>query len=46
MERRARYASERAVDTPDTLIRLSVGLEHVDDIWDDLDQALRHVPSP
>src|SRR4051794_34666543 len=26
MERRARYASERAVGTPDTLIRLSVGL--------------------
>ncbi len=45
MERRARYASERAVDTPDTLIRLSVGLEHVDDIWHDLDQALRHAPS-
>jgi cystathionine gamma-synthase len=40
MERRARYASERAVDTPETLIRLSVGLEHVDDIWADLSQAL------
>jgi cystathionine gamma-synthase len=45
MERRARYASERAVDTPDTLIRFSVGLEHVDDIWHDLDQALARVPS-
>lgn len=40
MERRARYESERAVGTPDTLIRLSVGLEHVDDIWRDLEQAL------
>jgi cystathionine gamma-synthase len=40
MERRARYASEREVDTPATLIRLSVGLEHVDDIWRDLDRAL------
>ena len=40
MERRARYASERAVGTPDTLIRLSVGLEHVDDIWRDLERAL------
>jgi len=40
MERRARYESERAVGTPDTLIRLSVGLEHPDDIWRDLDQAL------
>jgi cystathionine gamma-synthase len=40
MERRARYPSERAVDTPDTLIRLSIGLEHVEDLWRDLDQAL------
>jgi cystathionine beta-lyase/cystathionine gamma-synthase len=40
MERRARYPSERAVGTPDTLIRLSVGLEHPDDIWRDLDAAL------
>jgi len=42
MERRARYANERAVGTPETLIRLSVGLEHVDDLWQDLDQALAH----
>ena len=41
MERRARYAYERAVDTPETLIRLSVGLEHLDDLWRDLDRALR-----
>jgi cystathionine gamma-synthase len=40
MERRARYSSEREVDTPPTLIRLSVGLEHVDDLWRDLEQAL------
>ncbi len=40
MERRSRYPSERAVGTPDTLIRLSVGLEHVEDLWRDLDQAL------
>jgi cystathionine gamma-synthase len=40
MERRARYPNERAVGTPDTLIRLSVGLEHVEDLWRDLDQAL------
>jgi cystathionine gamma-synthase len=45
MERRARYASEREAGTPDTLIRLSVGLEHVDDLWRDLDQALATVPS-
>jgi cystathionine gamma-synthase len=40
MERRGRYPSEQAVGTPDTLIRLSVGLEHVDDLWRDLDRAL------
>jgi cystathionine gamma-synthase len=40
MERRARYVSERAVGTPDTLIRLSVGLEHLDDLWRDLERAL------
>lgn len=40
MERRARYPSERAVGTPDTLIRLSVGLEHVEDLWRDLAHAL------
>jgi cystathionine gamma-synthase len=27
--------------TPENLIRLSVGLEHPDDIWSDIDQALR-----
>jgi cystathionine gamma-synthase len=45
MERRARYASERAVGTPDTLIRLSVGLEHPDDLWRDLEQALATIPA-
>ncbi len=40
MERRARYASEREAGTPETLIRLSVGLEHLEDLWLDLDRAL------
>jgi cystathionine gamma-synthase len=40
LERRARYPSERAVGTPPTLIRLSVGLEHPDDLWRDLARAL------
>jgi cystathionine gamma-synthase len=26
--------------TPGNLVRLSIGLEHVDDLWEDLDQAL------
>jgi cystathionine gamma-synthase len=44
MERRARYVSERDAETPDTLIRLSVGLEHVEDLWADLDRALAALP--
>jgi cystathionine gamma-synthase len=39
MERRNRQPGEEAV--PPGLIRLSVGCEHVDDLWDDLEQALR-----
>jgi cystathionine gamma-synthase len=38
IERRGRYAAESHL--PPGLLRLSVGLEHVDDLWDDLDQAL------
>jgi cystathionine gamma-synthase len=40
MERRARYVGEQKVGTPSNLLRLSVGIEHVDDLWADLDQAL------
>ena len=43
IERRARYASERLAGTPETLLRLSVGIEHVEDLWADLDQALATV---
>lgn len=38
MERRRRHAREEF--TPDGLIRMSVGCEHVEDLWADLDQAL------
>ena len=40
IERRARYASEMAAGTPATLLRVSVGIEDVDDLWHDLEQAL------
>ena len=40
LERRARIASEPK-SVPENLLRLSVGIEHVDDLWADLDQALR-----
>ncbi len=44
IERRARYPGDAAVVGP-TLCRASIGLEHVDDLWADLDVALRAVPS-
>jgi cystathionine gamma-synthase len=37
IERRARYAEEVA---PDALLRISVGVEDVEDLWRDLEQAL------
>jgi len=40
IERRARYPGDAAVVGP-TLCRLSVGIENVDDLWTDLDAALR-----
>ncbi len=39
LERRRRWATEPAT-IPEGLIRLSVGIEHVDDLWADLDAAL------
>jgi cystathionine gamma-synthase len=38
-ERRRRWKSEAAT-IPEGLLRLSVGIEDVDDLWDDLSQAL------
>jgi cystathionine gamma-synthase len=40
IERRARYPAEREAGVPETLLRLSVGVEHVDDLWEDLEAAL------
>lgn len=40
MEHRGRYPGEAAQGTPEELVRLSVGIEHVEDLWDDLAQAL------
>ncbi|KAB1660232.1 PLP-dependent transferase [Pseudoclavibacter chungangensis] len=39
IERRRRFATETS-SVPDDLLRLSVGIEDVDDLWDDLDRAL------
>jgi cystathionine gamma-synthase len=38
-ERRRRWALE-SPSVPENLIRLSVGCEHVDDLWEDIQQAL------
>jgi cystathionine beta-lyase/cystathionine gamma-synthase len=38
IERRAKYPAERHI--PADLLRVSVGCEHVEDLWDDLQQAL------
>ncbi|HEX3335932.1 MAG TPA: PLP-dependent transferase [Jatrophihabitans sp.] len=40
IERRARHEIDAAFGTPETLLRLSVGIEHVEDLWTDLAQAL------
>jgi cystathionine gamma-synthase len=39
LERRRRWAGE-SPDVPEGLVRLSVGIEDVDDLWADLEQAL------
>ncbi len=41
IERRARWEGEEA--TPANLLRLSVGIEDVEDLWSDLDQALSRI---
>ena len=39
LERRRRWPAE-LMSVPDGLVRLSVGIEHVEDLWDDLARAL------
>lgn len=40
VERRGGYPGEAAQGTPASLVRLSVGIEHVEDLWADLAQGL------
>jgi cystathionine gamma-synthase len=44
IERRAKYPVDAANGTPENLIRFSVGIEDVDDLWSDLEQALSSIP--
>jgi cystathionine gamma-synthase len=41
LERRRRWQFE-SNSVPESLIRLSLGIEHPEDLWKDLDQALNH----
>lgn len=43
-ERRRRWPAE-SESVPENLIRLSVGCEHVDDIWSDISSALHSIPA-
>lgn len=45
IERRRRHPSEPST-VPDNLLRLSVGVEDVEDLWRDLDAALAHLTPP
>jgi cystathionine gamma-synthase len=44
IERRRRHTAE-PVSVPENLVRLSVGIENVDDLWADLEQALDSLDS-
>ena len=41
IERRRRHPAEPGT-VPEALVRMSVGIENVEDLWSDLHQALRH----
>ena len=43
LERRRRHGNEPAT-VPDDLVRLSVGIEDVEDLWRDLERALDGLP--
>jgi cystathionine gamma-synthase len=43
-ERRRRWQGEHQ-SVPEGLVRMSVGIEHVEDLWTDLAQALDRLPS-
>jgi len=45
LERRRRWQSEPRT-IPEGLVRLSVGIEDVEDLWEDLAAALGHLPKP
>jgi cystathionine gamma-synthase len=41
IERRAMHQPDADMGTPPNLLRFSVGIEHVEDLWEDLSRALR-----
>jgi cystathionine gamma-synthase len=46
IERRARHEIDAEFGTPPNLLRFSVGIEHVEDLWTDLSAALESVVAP
>jgi len=44
IERRSKLPGQEHV--PPGLLRLSVGCEHIDDLWNDLNSALQHASRP
>ena len=44
IERRSKLPGQEHL--PPGLLRLSVGCEHIDDLWNDLNTALQHAPRP
>jgi cystathionine gamma-synthase len=44
IERRSKLPGQRHV--PPGLLRLSVGCEHIDDLWNDLNSALKQASRP
>lgn len=44
IERRRRHTAE-PLSVPENLVRLSVGIENVEDLWADLEQALKSLGS-
>jgi cystathionine gamma-synthase len=44
IERRSKLPGQEHI--PAGLLRLSVGCEHIDDLWNDLNSALQHAPRP
>ena len=46
IERRSKLPGQEHVHVPSGLLRLSVGCEHIEDLWNDLNSALQQASRP